>query len=291
MSVSNDIYKFFADYIYNHTGITYLEKDYYRLDSRFKDLISVFELSTVEELYALYKGSITPDMHAVLINFSTNNETYFFRDNKPFKALTSLMLPELAQKYTMGLFNIWSCAASTGQESYSILMSINDMKDKSFFPRVMIEASDISKTALDKAKKGIYNGLDVQRGLPITTLMKYFEQLPDENWEVSKELRSKIKFFEFNLLSGNFKENNYHIIFCRNVLIYQDKDNKEVILNNITKALKPGGFLVLGNGESLIGLNVNLKRVTHDGLTIYQKNEQRIKCYKRLDQILKDLVY
>ncbi len=271
MSATPAIYKFFADYIYTKTGITYLEKDYYRLDSRFKDLIEYFELDNVDALYDMYKGNITPDMHAVLINFSTNNETYFFRDKRPFKVLVKEILPKLMDQYTMGLINIWSAASSTGQEALSIAMSVSDKCDDKTLSRVLIDATDISKEALKKAESGIYNGLDVQRGMPITTLMKHFEQLENEDWKVNKDLKSKVRFSEFNLLTDIYRKNYYHVIFCRNVLIYQDKQNKENILNEIYTSLKPGGYMFLGNGESLIGLETNFERETYDGLTIYRK--------------------
>ena len=271
MKVSNHIYKFFSDYIYKHTGITYLEKDYYRLDSRFKDLIEFFELEAVDELYNKYKTSISPDMHAVLINSSTNNETYFFRDKKPFKALTKHILPELNTKYPLGMINIWSCASSTGQEPVSILMQLKDHAAKDF-TRVNIKASDISERALSKAKLGIYNGLDIQRGLPITLLMKHFEQEGEENsWKISADILSKINYFSFNLLTDSFQKAAYHVIFCRNVLIYQDMDNKREILKNMFDALKPGGYLLLGNGESLIGISVPFEKESYDGLTLYRK--------------------
>ncbi len=272
MSISNEVYKFFADYIYNKTGINYTEKDYYRLDSRFRDLITFFELEDANQLYELYKENITPDMHAVLINISTNNETYFFRDKKPFKALIKHIIPELSKNKSIGFFNIWSAAASTGQEALSILMTLAD-KNPEFYAKTKVDASDISKEALDKAKKGIYNGLDIQRGLPITTLMKHFIQMPDEEniWQVSKDLHSKINYFEFNLLNGIYNKSKYDVIYCRNVLIYQDKENKQVILEKIFEALKPGGYMILGNGESLIGMSLKFEKEMFDGLTLYRR--------------------
>ena len=273
MQVAEHIYKFFADYIFAKTGITYEKKDYYRLDSRFKDLMEFFELSSVDDLYDKYKTNISTDMHAVLINFSTNNETFFFRDVKPFKVLTKHILPEIMENNKFGLINIWCCASSTGQEPLSICMQIKDKLGDDKLNKIMLTATDISAEALAKAKKGVYNGLDVQRGLPITSLMSHFEQLDNEDWKANINLMSKIKYGEFNLLTDNYKSDAYHVIFCRNVLIYQTKENKEVILRNLYKALKPGGYLLLGNGESLIGLKLDFVRHTHDGLTIYKKEE------------------
>lgn len=122
-----------------------------------------------------------------------------------------------------------------------------------------IEASDISQEALKKAKGGVYTGLEVQRGLPANLLIKYFTQV-EEEWKVSDELKNRITFKTVNLLTDTFPENQYHVIFCRNVLIYQDMNNKKMILKKISESLKPGGLLFMGAGESLIGVDVPLKQ-------------------------------
>lgn len=269
--ISQEIYKFFADYIYKKSGMLYLEKDFYRLETRLNDMVRLFEVNTVEELFQLYKGTITPDMNAVLINVSTNNETYFLRDVKPFNCLIAEAIPKLLEKYPSGPFKIWSAASSTGQEAFSILMSIDSKLPPAFFSRVEIDGTDISTEALKKAKGGIYNGLDVQRGLPINLLMKYFKQLADGNWEIAPKLKNKATFNEFNLLTGSYPKDKYHVIFIRNVLIYQDKENKNKILNYVHGALKSGGYMFLGNGESLIGMETPFERVLLGGITLYQK--------------------
>lgn len=269
--IKDEIYKFFADYIYSKSGMVYEPKDYYRLDTRLKELQRIFEKETVEDIYQLYKGHITPDMNAVLINISTNNETYFFRDNRPFTLLVKNILPEICKSNPMGNINIWSCASSTGQEALSILMSIDSWAAPDIFSRVTLHASDISTDALNKAKGGIYNGLDVQRGLPINMLVKYFNQKDNENWEVDKKLLNKIKFFEFNLLKDKYPKDTYHVVFCRNVLIYQENKNKNEILNNIFSSIRPGGYLFMGNGESLIGMQTGFERISLEGLTVYQR--------------------
>lgn len=267
-----EVYKFFSDYIFQHSGMVYTANDYYRLDARINELVKIFSVNSVDEIYDMYKKNITPDMKAVLINISTNNETYFFRDVKPFSVLSKLVLPEILAKVLTGPINIWSAASSTGQEAFSMLMGVQSSSIATAFSRINIFGSDISTDALNKAKKGLYNGLDVQRGLPIALLMKFFTQSSDETWQINKDILGKVKFAEFNLLKDVYPKENYHIIFCRNVLIYQEKDNKAAILKNLYSALKPGGYLFLGNGESLIGIDTKFERVTLDGYTIYKKN-------------------
>lgn len=270
--IKEEVYKFFSDYIFQHSGMVYASNDYYRLDARINELVKIFSLNSVDEVYDMYKKNVTPDMKAVLINISTNNETYFFRDVKPFSVLTKNVLPEILTKVPSGTINIWSAASSTGQEAYSMLMGIQSSAIASSFPRINLFGSDISTDALNKARSGIYNGLDVQRGLPIALLMKFFTQGQDENWQINKDLLTKPRFAEFNLLKSVFPKDNYHIVFCRNVLIYQEKDNKANILKNLYSSIKPGGYLFLGNGESLIGIDTKFERVTMDGYTIYKKN-------------------
>lgn len=272
--ITDEVYKFFADYIFQNSGMVYTTSDYYRLESRINELVKIVGANSVEEVYQMYKKNITPDMKAVLINISTNNETYFFRDVKPFTVLSKNVLPELFTKSGIGMLNIWSAASSTGQEAFSMLMGANTVLSDAEFARLIIYASDISTDALNKASKGIYSGLDVQRGLPIASLMKYFSQVDNENWQINKNILSKVKFFEFNLLKDKFPKDFYHVIFCRNILIYQGKENKNIILNNIYDALTIGGYLFLGNGEGLIGIDTKFDRITFDGHTIYKKNKK-----------------
>lgn len=270
--IRDEVYKFFADYIYQNTGMVYSPNEYYRLDSRINDLVKFLNAQSVDDVYSMYKSKITPDMRAILINISTNNETYFFRDVKPFNVLTKNVLPELISKYPTGNLNVWSAASSTGQEAYSILMSIINLLPEDVFNRVYLSASDISTDALKKARAGIYNGLEVQRGLPIAMLMKFFTQQEPEIWKIDTKLNAKVNFSEFNLLTGNYPRNHYHIIFCRNVLIYQNVENKKLILENMFNSLVPGGYLFLGTGESMIGLDNKFERIAFEAGTVYRKN-------------------
>ncbi len=269
--IRDEVYKFFADYIFQHSGMVYSSSEYYRLDARINELVKIFSLSSVEEVYEMYKRSITPDMKAVLINISTNNETYFFRDVKPFSVLTKLVLPEIIAKEPVGPISIWSAASSTGQEAFSMLMGVQSSAIANSFSRISVIGTDISTNALNKARSGTFNGLEVQRGLPIALLLKFFTQESEDTWRINQDIISKVKFGEFNLLKDSYAKNNYHIIFCRNVLIYQDKENKSAILNNLYSSLKPGGYLFLGSGESLIGIDTKFERVTLDGYTVYKK--------------------
>jgi chemotaxis protein methyltransferase CheR len=270
MATDIKYYKFFADYIQKHIGIIYQEKDYYRLDARFKSLIEAFSLKDVDELYDLFQKKITEEMHQKLIDISTNNETYFMRDMKPFEALTDEVIPEIWSRGIRNL-NLWSCAASTGQEILSILMSISETGNKEWLNSTRIYATDISSRALQKAKEGIYNNLDVQRGLPAPLLVKYFTQTDGDMWKFDPKIQQKVQYEELNLLDGPYQRNFFDIIFCRNVLIYQDHDKKAQILEHLFNALKPGGYFFMGSGESTIGMKTDFKPVKLKNGLIYQR--------------------
>ena len=269
--IRSEIYKFFSDYVYKNSGICYKENDYYRLDGRFNTLIKRFEVKDVEELYQLYVQKITPEMHQFLIDLCTNNETYFMRDLKPFKGFAKEGMSYLKETFPSAIsFNIWSAACSTGQEPYSLIMATEAFGDSEDVFKMRIDASDLSSEALAKAKKGLYSGLEVQRGLPANLLIKYFSQV-DDNWQIEAKFTSKIQFKAFNLLTDRYTPQQYHIVFCRNVLIYQDMDNKKAILENIYNSLKVGGLLFMGAGESLIGLDLPMEKFELGKAICYRK--------------------
>lgn len=271
--IDNKIYKYFSDIVFKKTGIFYPEKDFYRLDSRINALISNFDCENAEELYKLYSQNMTPAMETLLIDLCTNNETYFFRDTKPFDALAKDIIPNILNTNPNAMINIWSCASSTGQEPLSILMSLREKCPKLKSHQLIFNASDISTKALEKARSGNYSNLEVQRGLPITLMMKYFENQDDGSWSAKSDLLSHVKYSSFNLLTDSYPLNKYDIIFCRNVLIYQDKQNKDKIMHKLYAALKPGGYLLMGAGESMIGATVDFEQETHSNMMVFKKPE------------------
>ncbi len=270
--ISNDvIYEFFADYIFRNIGIVYRDDERYKLDSRLKIMAEHYNVDSVEKLYEMYMLKVTPEMHSYLLDVATNNETFFMRDRKIFTAISKNILPELLAKHNNGALRIWSSGCSTGQEVYSILMMTKDSCSGEQFERIRLDASDISERCLNKAKSGTYIGLEVQRGLPAKQMIKYFDQNEDEGWTIHKEFISKINFFQHNLLLDSFPVEEYHIVFCRNVLIYQERDNKIKILRRVYDSLKAGGHLVVGGGENLVGLDIPFKPLLGDGALIYVK--------------------
>jgi chemotaxis protein methyltransferase CheR len=153
---------------------------------------------------------------------------------------------------------IWCTAASTGQEPYSLAMVLKSMGSAIAAYRIDIVATDLSSDVLEKAKAGIYSQFEVQRGLPVQTLVKFFDQV-GENWQLAPELRSMVQFRPLNLLNDFSALGTFDVVFCRNVLIYFDQENKIALLNRIARQMPGDGFLVLGAAETVIGLTEAFK--------------------------------
>jgi len=255
---TNDIYSYFSHLIFTHTGMIYNDSDYYRLDARIKQLMTDLNSPDIGTLIDLLKNNWSLDKKKILINICTNNETYFFRDVKPFKAISQSLYKEFtSNKKTIYL---WSCACSTGQEIYSLLMQIQEDHGPQALDRIVIDATDISNRALEIAKKGIYNKAEMSRGLSESLKNKYFQTEDNHFWKIDEKLRKNVRFADFNLIDGHYIRDKYDIIVCRNVLIYQNTEKKQLILEKIFSSLHSPGYLLMGAGESMIGIKTEFKQ-------------------------------
>lgn len=282
MQFDDSLYKKVADYVFQHSGIHYPPENYYQLDSRIQKLIKHLEMESTADLTRVLSGPLDSKTHQVLIDLATNNETYFYRDPIVFQELVQYFVPMIKQKLDRGeMVNIWSSAASTGQEIYSFLMSLeNAIPGITDSKLLNVVATDISENALAKAKAGEYSQLEVQRGLPIRDLTRYFVQSEDKKtWKIKESLVSKVKFSNLNLLTSNFENSKFEIIFCRNVLIYQTRENKAMILDKMAKALRPEGVLVLGNTENTYNVTDELHPVRPGRVSFYANNESYMESY------------
>ncbi len=262
-----DTYVFISDLIFKSTGMVYEEKEFYRLDSRINQILKKFEIKSEEVLLQKLKDATQAKLRAELVDAATNNETYFFRDEKPFTTLCKDIIPMIRAK-SGGKISIWSAGCSTGQEPYSLAMILNEN-----FPEIdfSIDATDVSDSALAKAKAGVYSKLELSRGIDQNRVSRHFKTLNDHEWQISEKLKSKVSFSKFNLLSDVYKKGHYDIIFCRNVLIYQNFDNRQAIIKKLGETLKGHGLLLLGSGESIIGMDVGLKMKMLNSTMVFEK--------------------
>ncbi len=191
----------------------------------------------------------------------TTNETFFFRDSRPFEEFRDFVLPALREERRIQKkLRIWCAACSTGQEPYSLAMILKDAAGEMMGWRNDIVATDLSNEALGKAKVGLYSQFEVQRGLPVKMLMQYFKQV-NETWQIDSAIRAMVTFRNLNLLQSFDALGKFDTVFCRNVLIYFDPDTKKRVLDNIRKCMADDGFLFLGGSETVIGVTESFKRV------------------------------
>lgn len=245
-----DLYK---DLLKEKSGLTLTPDKSYLLDSRLTPVARKWGYANLETLTMNLRGVPSPDLLKDVIEAMTTNETSFFRDTKPFDQFRDVLLPHLMKIRSGKRVRIWCAASSTGQEPYSLCMMIKEMGAKLAGWNFEIIATDISTEVLESAKKAEYSQFEVQRGLPIQMLMKYFEQKADR-WCLKPEIKSMVQYKYFNLLEPMAPLGKFDIIFCRNVLIYFDRDTKAKVMQNMATLLPEDGFLLLGGAETVLGI-------------------------------------
>jgi len=247
-----------CEYLRRNSGLVMEQSKKYLVDSRVMPIVRREKLSGLDELVVLLMKGQSPKLAKDVIEAMTINETYFFRDKSPFDQFRSFMLPALlAARQNDKRLRIWSAAASTGQEAYSLAMILDEFASRTSGWKIEIVATDLSEQVLEKARKGVYSQFEVQRGLPAPMLLRHFNQI-GESWQLSDHIRSKVTFRPLNLLSDFRALGRFDIIFCRNVLIYFDAARKVDILGRMTRSLASDGYMLLGASESLIGLKTDL---------------------------------
>jgi chemotaxis protein methyltransferase CheR len=246
-------YEYLRKLLKDHSGLDLSADKQYLIESRLLPLSRKVGLSGIGELVQKMKGGSASTITQV-VEAMTTNETFFFRDRVPFDHFRNSIVPEILQaRASRKSIRIWCAAGSTGQEPYSLAMCLKEMGATLAGWRVEILATDLSQEVLEKSKAGIYSQFEVQRGLPIQMLVKYFKQT-GELWQINADIRAMVQHRQLNLLHNFFQLGLFDVVFCRNVLIYFDQDTKINIFNHLAKATEPDGFLVLGASESVVGL-------------------------------------
>lgn len=185
------------------------------------------------------------------------------------------MVPDIvSENPSLSKIRIWSAAGSTGQEAYSIAMSMEQAKsENASFPDYEIMVTDVSERVLKKSKEGIYSQLEIQRGLPARLLIQYFDKEKDNEWRVKENLRNKLSFRNLNLLDPFPYFGEFDIIFCRNVLIYQSVENKAAVVSKFEKCLGNRRFFVLGAAESMLGVSNRFDQIHFESAVFYRKKK------------------
>ncbi len=266
-------YEYLRKLLKDRSGLVLSADKQYLVESRLLPLARKANLPGISDLVTRMKAGAEP-MIVDVVEAMTTNETFFFRDKVPFDHFKDTILPALLQaRAARKSIRIWCAACSTGQEPYSLAMILKEMSATMSGWRVDIIATDLSLEVLEKSKAGIFSQFEVQRGLPIQMLVKYFKQT-GELWQLNPDIRSMVQFKQLNLLQDFSHLGSFDLIFCRNVLIYFDQDTKIAIFNRLAKLNEADGFLVLGAAETVVGLTDVYKPLA-DRRGVYRPNLNR----------------
>jgi chemotaxis protein methyltransferase CheR len=266
-------YEFLRKLLKTRSGLDLSADKQYLVESRLAPLARRAGLPGITELVQKIKSGADA-LTAETVEAMTTNETFFFRDKLPFDHLREALLPALLPaRANRRLLRIWCAASSTGQEPYSIAMCLKEFGSALTGWRIEILATDLSQGVLEKSKAGIFSQFEVQRGLPIQMLVKYFTQT-GELWQLNADIRAMVQHRQLNLLQDFSHLGTFDLIFCRNVLIYFDQDTKADIFARLAKVLEADGALALGAAESVVGISDAFKPYP-DRRGLYRPNAAR----------------
>lgn len=262
-------YDFLSSFLMQSSGLALGSGKEYLIESRLSPLSQSMGYRDFDQLLFELRRGENKQLSQAVTEAMTTNETLFFRDKTPFEDLKLRLLPPIIEsRANERRLRIWSAACSTGQEPYSLAILL-----KESFPilanwQVDIIATDIAQSILDRAQEAVYSQFEVQRGLPIQYLVKYFDQHP-RGWQVKESLRKMVRFQKLNLLENFAGIGTLDLILCRNVLIYFDAPTKKQILDRMHGMLRPQGYLMLGAAESVLGICERFSRFRECTSAVY----------------------
>jgi chemotaxis protein methyltransferase CheR len=264
-------YDYLRKLVRERSGLVLSADKQYLVESRLLPVARKCGLSGLSEVVQKLRGPNGQKLAVEVVEAMMTNESFFFRDKLPFEHFRDTIVPTLmAARAHQRRIRIWCAAASTGQEPYSLAMCLKEMAPKVAGWRFDILATDLSTEVLEKAKTGIYSQFEVQRGLPIQLLIKYFTQI-GESWQIAPDIRSMVQFRPFNLLNDFTGLGAFDVVFCRNVLIYFDQPTKISMLDRIARTVERDGYLILGAAETVVGLTDSFKPIA-DRRGLYAPN-------------------
>ena len=274
LSLSAAEYTRFCDFFYQQTGITFEPSRQGFVEKRLGQRMGELGLTSFSDYMSRVRWGRGNAEIQELINLLTINETYFFREQQQFEALVKHVLPEITRRRSrLDTINIWSCPCSTGEEPYSIALSLLEYWPDVDEFEVAIHGSDIDTSVIERARVGRFSSRSVSK-LPPHVLSSYFTHHPADNeYEISKDLRDSINFFKHNVLKQDFrsKEDLCDVIFCRNMLIYFDETSRRIAVENFHNAMREDGVLFLGHSESMSRISSLFTPVKYGDAIGYRK--------------------
>ena len=255
MEVSDSSSRILAGLLESRTGQQLTMSRRWRIETALASLLRERGIATLDELITILVMNKEPSLSQKVVEALLNNETYFFRDRSPFDLLGASVLPRLAElRGSSKRIRIWSAGCSTGQEVYSLAMLFAEDPVRWSGWTIDILGSDVSEGAIQRARSGTYTQFEVQRGLGINQMVRWFEESPD-GWRAVEPLRKHIRFQVHNLLEPvpHPGQGQFDIVLCRNVLLYLSMDKKKLAFDRLASSLVADGLMMLGAGETVIG--------------------------------------
>lgn len=263
--------QFFFELLHKESGLVLDASKQYLIETRLAPIAIQEGFSSIEGLCRKLMQNDNPFLKEKVVDAMTTNETSFFRDQTPFLHLKDDVLPALLKRKAADKrIRIWSAASSSGQEPYSIALLLCDIASDLSGWEIEVIATDISERILNKARLGIYSQYEVQRGLSVSYLERYFDKT-NGAWRIKDKVKAFVSFKKVNLLSDFSSIGIVDVIFCRNILIYFDKSTKSCVLQRMMKRLAPSGYLFLGGAETLLGFESQFDCNGNKGGHYYRK--------------------
>ena len=259
MHVSDSSSRILAGLLEARTGQQLTMSRRWRIETALAALLRERGIATLDELITILVMGKEPALSNRVVEALLNNETYFFRDRTPFDLLARHALPLLAQRRASAKrIRVWSAGCSTGQEAYSLAMLFAEDPTAWNGWTIDILGSDVSTSAIDRARHGVYSHFEVQRGIGINQTLRWFEEC-EGGWRAVEGLRKPVRFQVHNLLEPPPHPGDFDIVLCRNVLLYLNAEKKLLAFERLAAAMAPDGWLMLGAGETVIGQTRKLK--------------------------------
>jgi chemotaxis protein methyltransferase CheR len=264
-------YAYLQRLLLERTGIVLEPGKEYLAEARLHSLVQSEGFRSVScFLEALQQMEQPGEIHRRTIEAMLNGETSFFRDHYPFEALRTAILPGLlSARGTARTLSLWCAASASGQEAYSMAMLLLEMAPAFHGWNIRLLATDVSHSMLERARRGVYRQIEINRGLPASYLVKYFDRVGEE-WRVKDTVRSMVAFSHLNLVEPWPSLPPFDVILLRNVLLYFSSEARRSILQNVVKSLRSDGFLVLGGGETMLAFDRTFEPARFDKAVCYR---------------------
>ncbi|MBS3800235.1 MAG: protein-glutamate O-methyltransferase CheR [Thioalkalivibrio sp.] len=242
-------YEEFSRFLQECCGLVLGDSRQYLVTSRLSRLLDEFGFGSVPDLLHAVRRAPDPRLRTRVIDAMTTNETSWFRDAFPFEVLRHVLLPEMAERGSR--VNVWSAGCSSGQEAYSISMVVSEWEASHPLRKIPVSilGTDLSEKVLEEARRAVYDGLSIVRGLSDERRTRFFETVA-EGHRVIPEVQRRCRFQKHNLVDSFGGIGKFDLVFCRNVLIYFSSDTKRQVLDATARQMNPGGYLFLGASET-----------------------------------------